>query len=94
MADEAKTISAQDAITGRVPAGVTISPDGARVVFSLGWGSKEGELPVADLWVVATDGGSPRRLTSGESNDVSPVWSPDGSMVAFISDRAASGMYR
>lgn len=91
MADGATTISVQDAITERVPAGVAISPDGSRVVFSLGWGSKEGELPVADLWAAATDGSSLRRLTSGESNDVSPVWSPDGSTLAFISDRAARG---
>ncbi len=91
MTDEQKTISVQDAITVRAPAGVAISPDGARVVFSLGWASKEGELPVADLWVAATDGSGLRRLTSGESNDGTPAWSPDGSMVAFISDRAARG---
>ena len=91
MTDGQKTISVQDAITARAPAGVAISPDGSRVVFSLGWASKDGELPVADLWVAATDGSSLRRLTSGESNDVSPVWSPDGSMVAFVSDRAARG---
>lgn len=89
MTDEQKTISVQDAMTVRAPAGVAISPDGSRVVFSLGWASKEGELPVADLWVAATDGSGLWRLTSGESNDVSPAWSPDGSMVAFISDRAA-----
>lgn len=89
MAGESTTISVQDAITVRTPGGVAISPDGSRVVFSLGWTSKEGELPVAGLWVASTDGSGPRRLTSGESNDTSPVWSPDGSLVAFVSDRAA-----
>jgi len=91
LGDEKQPISIQDAITGRAPSGIEISPDGSQVVFSLGWNSKEGELPVADLWVAATDGSSLRRLTSGDSNDVSASWSPDGSMIAFISDREARG---
>ncbi|HBY08533.1 MAG TPA: hypothetical protein DEH22_12395, partial [Chloroflexi bacterium] len=33
------------------------------------------------------NGSDQRRLTFNESDEYSPVWSPDGAQVAFISDR-------
>ena len=39
------------------------------------------------LFVISLDGGSPRQLTDGDWNDVAPVWSPDGTRIAFISGR-------
>ena len=92
MTDEQRPIDIQDAISQRVPTDVVISPDGSRVVFSLGWIAKKGEPAEADLWLGATDGSSLRRLTSGESNDTQPRWSPDGSLIAFISDREKRGV--
>ena len=39
------------------------------------------------LFIVGADGGSPRQLTDGDWNDTAPVWSPDGTQIAFISGR-------
>ncbi|MEP7110801.1 MAG: PDZ domain-containing protein [Ferruginibacter sp.] len=36
-----------------------------------------------DLWVANADGGQPRRLTVDEGVESNPVFSPDGSMIAF-----------
>ena len=36
-----------------------------------------------DLWVAGLDGGTARRLTSDEGTESNPVFSPDGSQVAF-----------
>lgn len=36
------------------------------------------------LWVVASDGGSPRQLTDGALRDSSPAYSPDGRRLAFV----------
>jgi len=36
-----------------------------------------------DLWVANKDGSYPRRITSSEGSESSPVFSPDGSMIAF-----------
>ncbi len=39
-----------------------------------------------DLWLVAREGGEARLLTSGEGTKTDPVFSPDGSMIAFSGD--------
>jgi Tol biopolymer transport system component len=51
------------------------SPDGERIVFHSDRPGGKG------LWLMAAEGGEPRRLTQG--NDLWPAWSPDGWRIAF-----------
>ncbi|MCB1182893.1 PD40 domain-containing protein [bacterium] len=39
-----------------------------------------------DIWVAAPDGAQPRRLTSAEADEGNPIFSPDGSLIAFAAD--------
>ncbi len=39
-----------------------------------------------DLWVVGRAGGEPRRLTSGAGLETAPIFSPDGSQIAFTGE--------
>jgi Tol biopolymer transport system component len=57
-----------------------VSPDGKRIVFDL----------LGDLYLMpveGTGGALAERLTSGAAFDVQPRFSPDGSLIAFASDR-------
>lgn len=67
----------------RIPGGGhNLSPDGHQLVVSA-YFQRPGVKLTMDAWVIPIDGSSPTRLTSDESNEMYPCWSPDGRWVAF-----------
>ena len=54
-----------------------VSPDGKTIVFDL----------LGDLYLLDINGGAARSLTSGIAWDMQPTFSPDGTKIAFTSDR-------
>jgi tricorn protease len=73
-------LATSSAFAGEVdlPRYPSISPDGERIVFS--WHG--------DLWMVPADGGEAHRLTNHAGLDTRSTWSPDGSTIAFESNRS------
>ena len=57
-----------------------LSPDGAEIAF----------MYDGDIWAVSLDNGSTRALTRNVDYDYRPVWSPDGSAMAFTSNRSGN----
>ena len=55
----------------------SISPDGQTIAFSY----------KGDLFTVPVTGGTAKQITTNPAYDYCPVWSPDGSKIAFASDR-------
>lgn len=72
-----------------VPYDVKLSPNGDRVVYQAGTSPIKGKQRLSALWIASTsEPGSARQLTSGQFQDVSPLWHPDGQHIAFLSDRS------
>jgi Tol biopolymer transport system component len=72
-------------VRGIADADPSISPDGSTVVFSrlVPTGDGQGGRRT-DLWTVPIGGGTPTLLTDTPSfSETDPVWSPDGTEVAF-----------
>lgn len=56
-----------------------LSPDGTRIIFT-----NHGN----GIWVMNADGSDPHPITF--KDDIDPTWSPDGSMIAFASNRSGT----
>ncbi len=69
--------SADSAAAVGFPQHPSISPDGQTIVFA--W--------AGDLWCVPSSGGAASRLTAHPATEAASSFSPDGSLLAFESDR-------
>ncbi|MGC0772309.1 MAG: S9 family peptidase [Candidatus Acidiferrum sp.] len=63
-----------------------ISPDGKSIVYMRRFADPMSDRRYSNLWIVNSDGSDHRPLTSGNHNDASPRWSPDGTRLAYLSD--------
>ncbi len=72
-----------------------VSPDGGRVVYSVGRADRERDRGTSQIWLSGIDGANPRRLTWSGDRNREPRWSPDGRWIAFVSDRVKdhSGLF-
>jgi dipeptidyl aminopeptidase/acylaminoacyl peptidase len=64
-----------------------ISPDGERIALVRAKTEREPKKSASHLWLCNRDGSGLRRITWAGSRNTNPRWSPDGSRVAFVSDR-------
>ncbi len=58
----------------------SLSPDGKFVVFS------DGSNDNFDLFIIDAEGGTPTLLYGYPTNDLDPIWSPDGKHIIFIKE--------
>ena len=92
--DGRRLLTALDLIKVAGVSAPRISPDGMRVAYTVSETKMEKDKEwksVSQIWVVPAAGGKVRQYTRGEKSATSPEWSPDGTLLAFLSDREKDG---
>lgn len=67
-----------------------LSPDGRWLLVTGNSRSEKDGIDNTDIFVVRTDGTQLTQLTYHPGNDLSPIWSPDGRSIFFISQRGSA----
>ena len=92
--DGRKLLTALDLLKTAGVSSPRIAPDGTRVVYVVSETKMEKDKEwknVSQIWMTPASGGAPRQYTRGEKSATAVEWSPDGTMLAFLSDREKDG---
>lgn len=84
-----RPIAVDDILKWKIAGPPALSPDGTRTVCPLTIVDEPANGYQTHLWIVDSSH-PPRQLTTARARDTGPRWSPDGSRVAFLSDRGGS----
>ncbi|MEE9131991.1 MAG: S9 family peptidase [Gemmatimonadota bacterium] len=83
-----RPIQANDLYRIRTASSVALSPDGQQLAFVVTQIDSVENAYYSHIWLTDVSGGPPRQHTRGKVRDRHPVWSPDGTTIAFVSDRS------
>jgi dipeptidyl aminopeptidase/acylaminoacyl peptidase len=83
----ASTLTIEDYATMPSISAPRLSPDGKRIAYVLTRADLARSEYDSDLWLIDADGRHDVQLTHATGSDTHPRWSPDGTRVAFLSDR-------
>ena len=91
MAQRKTPITVEDLWNFERVGGLSLSPDAAQAVCSVGQFSMGDNSSHTSLWLLSTFGGEPRRLTACGDKDGQAAWSPAGDRIAFVAKREQQG---
>src|SRR3989442_8204354 len=83
--DDAHKLTAMDEFNIQTATDPQISPDGKKIVYVRGFADPMTDRRDTNLGIINGDGADHRALTTGNRNDTSPPWSPDGTRVPYLS---------
>lgn len=67
-----------------------LSPDGKWIIYTVATPSIADNKLTRDIWASSIDGKMAKQITEDEGNEMSPVFSPNGKQIAYISDKSGS----
>lgn len=70
-----------------------LSPDGQWLLVTGSSRSEKENIDNTDIFAIRTDGTNLTQLTYHPGHDLSPVWSPDGKSIYFLSQRGSKERY-
>ena len=85
---EIRTIQREDLFELRFLNGGRLSPDQSQAVYYVAKIDADEDKEFSTIFLLDRASGSSRQLTNGRAKDTNPAWSPDGSVIAFSSDRS------
>ena len=84
--DTSHKLTAMDEFQLQAATDPQISPDGKKIVYVRRFADPMTDRRYSNLWIINADGAEHRPLTTGNRNDTSPRWSPDGTRIAYLSE--------
>ena len=82
-----RLIEKEDVCRIKTMGGAALSPDEKKIAYTISTVSDDKKKYFSHLYLADLDTGEARQFTFGEISDRNPVWSPDGSQIAFNSTR-------
>lgn len=61
-----------------------VSPDGKKIVYTVGIVDKSTNKTNTQIFVMSADGSDQKQITNGPASSSGPVWSPNGKRIAFV----------
>ena len=86
-AQEKKVLTAEDIWKMKRIGSFVVNPQKTEAVFSVTSFDASKNESESDLYLLDLKSGEYRKFTSGKGGESSPVWSPDGKKLAFVSKR-------
>jgi dipeptidyl aminopeptidase/acylaminoacyl peptidase len=84
---ERQTLQPEDLAKVRFVGEVQLSPDAAQVYYDVYYINREKNIYQGEIWQFDLKTKAERKLTAGPRRDTTPRLSPDGTKLAFLSDR-------